>query len=134
MLKRSYNISSDYHLLHDYIFKLVRIFHLNGYPKSLLDKLIRSFIITIRNPKPIPQQEARKHICIALPFLGNHSTQVRKCLKQRVHTCYPSLSPGIIFSATSRIASFPPTKDLIPTPVAHLWSTSTRVLAAQPRT
>ena len=90
LLYRAYRICSSWKEIHTEITRTKDLMSRNGYPAKFIDKLVSYFLIRMREPNPIVNDE-KKSILIVLPFLGSSTKNLEKTIKQTIRNCLPDL-------------------------------------------
>ena len=113
LLHRSYNICSDFHLIHNEIDFLQKLFVNNSFPLKLLQSITRKFLQKHIDP-PVPITTVpKKLIYFSLPYFGHKSDLMKKELQSFLSNCYPAINFRIILSNNSSIGNFFSFKDKI---------------------
>ena len=113
LLYRSYNICSDFHLIHNEIDFLQKLFVNNSFPLKLLQSITRKFLQKHIDP-PVPITTVpKKLIYFSLPYFGHKSDLMKKELQSFLSNCYPAINFRIILSNNSSIGNFFSFKDKI---------------------
>ena len=74
----------NYQSFHCELQNFKQIFSLNGYPTSLIDNCIRTFLDNIFSPKPLVHSCSKKILFFCIPYTGQHGLQIRtQCVYQR---------------------------------------------------
>ena len=115
LISRYFNICSSYQsLFHCELQNFKQIFSLNGYPTSLIDNCIRTFLDKIFSPKPLVHSCSKKILFFCIPYTGQHGLQIRTQLHKLLSKAYPHISIRFVFRPTCRLSDFFPFKDRIP--------------------
>ena len=114
LISRYFNICSSYHSFHSELQNFKQIFSCNGYPASLIDNCIRSFLDKIFSPKLPVHSCSKKTLYFCLPYTGQHGLQLRTQLRKLLSSAYPHISIRFFFRPTCRLSDFFPFKDRIP--------------------
>ena len=94
--------------------KFKKTFSLNGYPATLVDSCIKSFLDKMYNSRDKVHSCSKKVIYFCLPFTGHHGLQIRSQLQKFISSAYPHISLRVIFCPSFRLSNFFPFKDKIP--------------------
>ena len=113
LLYRAYRICSSWKEIHTEITRTKDLMSRNGYPAKFIDKLVSYFLIRMREPNPIVNDE-KKSILIVLPFLGSSTKNLEKTIKQTIRNCLPDLQCRFIYRASTRMSTMFQFKDRIP--------------------
>ena len=108
LVYRAHRICSP-HLLQEELRRLTSILTNNGYPSSLLTKLINNKPIT-QDPKPFGPD--RCPVVLRLPWVGAGSARVEKEVRNIVCSSYPCVKLYLVFGTTR---AFSVKKDVLPT-------------------
>ncbi len=114
LISRYFNICSSYALFHSEMEKFKKTFSLNGYPATLVDSCIKSFLDKIYNSRDKVHTCSKKIIYFCLPFTGHHGLQIRSQLQKFLSSAYPHISLRVVFRPSFRLSNFFPFKDKIP--------------------
>jgi hypothetical protein len=106
LISRYLNICSSYVFFHFEMEKFKKTFSLNGYPATLVDSCIKSFLDKMYNSRDKVHTCSKKVIYFCLPFTGHHGLQIRSKLKKFLSSAYPHISLCV--------PNFFPFKDKIP--------------------
>lgn len=112
---RAFRISSNYHLLDTELNFLKTFFHNNGYPKQLIEAVIKSVLnkmLSVRVPTIQTAKKLEKYI--VLPYFGAKSISLQKDINNLLTFFYPYLNPKIVLRNQFSIASLFHFKDRIP--------------------
>ena len=91
---------------HEEILKIKTILSENCFPKSIVDRIIKSFLDKQFCPKkPVSNSEERQTVLFSLPFLGQFSLQVKTKLVKLLKQCYPDVKFQVIFKSPRRLPS-----------------------------
>ena len=116
LLHRAYNICSTWKKFHDEVERLRKYFHMNSYPRDLLDKHIKRFISS-KFASHTHESIAKDTRYIKLPFLGHFSYQLRNTLSNLLKAQFPDVEFRFIFVNRNTIGSLFKVKDSIPVPL-----------------
>ena len=94
--------------------KFKKTFSLNGYPATLVDSCIKSFLDKMYNSRDKVHTCSKKVIYFCLPFTGHHGLQIRSQLLKFPSSAYPHISLRVVFCPSFRLSNFFPFKDKIP--------------------
>jgi hypothetical protein len=114
LISRYFNICSSNVFFHSEMEKFKRTFSLNGYPATLVDSCIKSFIDKMYNSRDIVHTCSKKVIYFCLPFTGHHGLHIRSQLQKFLSSSYPLISLRVVFRPSFRLSNFFPFKDKIP--------------------
>ena len=114
LISRYFNICSSYQSFHCELQNFKQIFSLNGYPTSLIDNCISTFLDKIFSPKPLVHFCSKKILFFCIPYTGQHGLQIRTQLYKLLSKAYPHISIRFVFRPTCRLSDFFPFKDRIP--------------------
>ena len=107
LISRYFNICFSYVFFHSEMEKFKKTFSLNGYPATLVDSCIKSFLDKMYNSRDKVHTCSKKVIYFCLPFTGHHGFQIdhnfRNFFLLLIHI-FPSF----------RLSNFFPFKDKIP--------------------
>jgi hypothetical protein len=70
LLHRAFTICSNWSQIHREIKKITSVMVSNGYPSSLLDRIVARFLNNIHRSKPVIAKEPNESLQIILPYLG----------------------------------------------------------------
>ena len=110
LISRYFNICSSHCELQNF----KQIFSLNGYPTSLIDNSIRTFLDKIFSPKPLVYSCSKKILFFCIPYTGQNGLQIRTQLHKLLSKAYPHIFIRFVFRSTCRLSEFFPFKDRIP--------------------
>ena len=88
----------------------------------MFDQLVRRFLNNLFEPKPPVLTVPKKIVYFCLPFTGSHSLQIRTQITRLCSAAYPHLNIRFVFRSSTRISSFFPFKDRIPTFLSCTYS------------
>ena len=94
--------------------KFKKTFSLNGYPATLVDSCIKSFLDKMYDSRDKVHTCSKKVIYFCLPFTGHHGLQIRSQLQKFLSSAYPHISLRVVFRLSFRLSNFFPFKDKIP--------------------
>ena len=77
LISRYFNICSPYQSYHCELQDLKQVFSRSGYPFSLIDSCIRTFLDKIFSPKPPVYSCSKKILFFCIPYTGQHGSQIR---------------------------------------------------------
>ena len=83
-----FNICSSYQSFYCELQNFEQIFSLNGYPTSLIDNCIRTFLDKIFSPKPLVHSCSKKILFFCIPYTGQHGLQIRTQLHKLLSKAY----------------------------------------------
>ena len=112
---RAFRISSNYQLLHTELNFLKSFFLNKGYPKQLIESVIRHVLDKVFSPR-VPTAMAPKKLekYFVLPYFGNKSISLQNDIISLLSQFYPYLNPKIVLRNRFSIASLFRFKDRIP--------------------
>ena len=118
LISRYFNICSSHVFFHSEMEKFKKTFSLNGYPATLVDSCIKSFLDrdNMYNSRDKVHSCSKKVIYFCLPFThgDHHGLQIRSQLQKFISSAYPHISLRVVFHPSSRLSNFFPFKDKIP--------------------
>ena len=114
LIHRDYKICSNYHSLHLEFNFLINFFHANGYPKSLIEKLINKFLDRRYDTAQNLIQAPRKSVYFSMLYFGHKSVILKIKLLELISTFFPHLDVKIILVNPFSIGSFFKFKDAVP--------------------
>ena len=114
VISRYFNICSSFVFFHSEMEKFKKTFSLNGYPATLIDSCIKSFLDKMYNSRDKVHTYSKKIIYFCLPFTGHHGLQIRSQLQKFLSSAYPHISLRVVFRPSFRLSNFFPFKDKIP--------------------
>ena len=85
----------------------------NGFPTEFLDSCVRNFLDKIFCA-PSKTSVRKRVIFFTLPFIGQHSLQIRQQLVKHFASAFPQIQLKIAFKPTQRLSSLFRFKDQIP--------------------
>ena len=106
MISRYFNICFSYQSFHCKLQNFKQIFSLNGYPISLIDNCIRTFLDKIFSPKLLVHSCSKKILFFCIPYTGQHGLQIRTQLHKFLSKAYPHISICFVFRPTCRLFDF----------------------------
>ena len=106
LTSRYFNICSSYQSFHCELQNFKQIFSLNGYPTSLIDNCIRTFLDKIFSPKPLVHSCSKKILFFCIPYTGQHGLQIPTQLHKLLSKAYPHISIRFVFRPTCRLSDF----------------------------
>ena len=113
LLHRSYNICSNYHILHNEIENLQKLFTNNGFPLKLLQNLTKKFLNNKISPVKPVITVPKKIIYLSIPYIGPKSETLKKNFHKYLSTNYPAINFRIILSNNFSIGSLFNFKDKV---------------------
>ena len=114
LISRYFSICSSYQSFHCELQNFKQIFSLNGYPTSLIDNCIITFLNKIFSPKPLVHSCSKKILFFCIPYTGQHGLQIHTQLHKLLSKAHPHIPIGFVFHPTCRLSDFFPLKDRIP--------------------
>ena len=117
LLHRAYSLCSNWHKFHVEVERLKQYFHLNCYPKHLVEKHIKKFVSErfLSNEDNINNTKETKEIkYVTLPFMGNFSYQIRNTMSTLLKQTIPDVNFRFIFVNKNTIGSLFKWKESIP--------------------
>ena len=107
LIYRAFHICSTYQSFHEEILKIKKILSENCFLKSIVDRIIKSFLDKqFCSKKPVSNSEDRRTVLFSLPFLCQFSLQVKTKLVKFLRQCYPDVRFQVIFKAPRRLSRF----------------------------
>ena len=97
LISRYFNICSSYQSFYCELQNFKQIFSLNGYPTSLIDNCIRTFLDKIFSPKPLVHSCSKMILFFCIPYTGQHGLQIRTQLRKLLSKAYPHISIPFVF-------------------------------------
>ena len=113
LLHRAYNICNTWQKFHEEIERLKNYFHMNCYPKTVVDKYINRFISSKFSVNSI-ETEDKEIKYITLPFLGHFSYELRNTMSNLLKKHFPDVNFRFIFVNRNTIGSLFRVKDPMP--------------------
>ena len=113
LLYRAHRICTNWNEIHKETMKVRTLMLRNGYPDTLLDKLIAAFFNRICSSKPTNTKETDS-LLLVLPYLGKYTKQLQKKIKQTLSDNLPNIQVRIVNRASTRLSSLFRFKDRIP--------------------
>jgi len=114
LVHRAYHLSSTYLNFTIELDFLRNFFESNGYPKFLVEKVIRVFLDKIFSPKPNIATVEREKFYISLPFIGPPSCKFVKHFQRILPRYYPQINFKFSLKNSFRIRSLLNHKDKLP--------------------
>lgn len=114
LLHRAYNICSNWHKFHIELERLRDYFHINSYPKYLVEKQINKFISSKFDKSSKTEDSVREIKYVTLPFMGQFSYQLRNTLSGLLKKTIPEVNFRFIFVNRNTIGSLFKSKDSLP--------------------
>ena len=111
LLRRIFNLCSNYQNFHAQLEVVRKLCNMNGFPSHMFDQLVRCFLNNIFKPKRNVHTVGKKMVYFCLPFTGSHSFQIRNQITGFCNAAYPHLDIRFVFCSFTRISSFFPFKD-----------------------
>ena len=111
---RAFHICSTYMNFHHELIRIKRILTENCFPRSIIDRVIKSFLGEKFGKRPPKKAEDKAPLIFCLPYLGHYSLQVKTRLIRLVKQCYPKLKLEVIFTSPKRISFLFRFKDKLP--------------------
>ena len=111
---RAFHICSSYISFHYELMRIKRILTENCFPRSIIDRVIKSFLDGKFGKKPPKKTDDKTPLIFCLPYLGRYTLQVKTRLIRLIKQCYPELKLEVIFTAPKRISSLFRFKDKLP--------------------
>ena len=106
LISRYFNICSPYQSYHCELQDLNQVFSRSGYPISLIDRCIRTFLDKIFSPKPPVYSCSKKILFFCIPYTGQHGLQIRTQLYRSLSSAYPHIFIRFVFCLTCRLSDF----------------------------
>ena len=105
LINRAYNVCSDFNLFHEDIMFLLNYFTENSYPSFLFYKILRVFLNSKFEPRPIITTVKKDIKYIKLPYLGQTSYNIRKQLHLILKDAYPQIHFQFVFTNPFTVGS-----------------------------
>ncbi|XP_057302826.1 uncharacterized protein LOC130636989 [Hydractinia symbiolongicarpus] len=113
LIFRIFKIVSDFSRFHLEMQDLRNILLRNGYPSSLIDQCIKSFLDRMFQDKKVFSTVSKLEVLIILPYLGNISLKLRTHLVKTFDKHLPCCKLRVIFKSGCRIGNFFRFKDRV---------------------
>ncbi|XP_057302827.1 uncharacterized protein LOC130636990 [Hydractinia symbiolongicarpus] len=113
LIFRIFKIVSDFSRFHLEMQDLRNILLRNGYPSSLIDQCIKSFLDRMFQDKKVFSTVPKSEVLIILPYLGNISLKLRTHLVKTFDKHLPCCKLRVIFKSGCRIGNFFRFKDRV---------------------
>ncbi|XP_057299414.1 uncharacterized protein LOC130630029 [Hydractinia symbiolongicarpus] len=113
LIFRIFKIVSDFSRFHLEMQDLRNILLRNGYPSSLIDQCIKSFLDRMFQDKKVFSTVPNLEVLIILPYLGNISLKLRTHLVKTFDKHLPCCKLRVIFKSGCRIGNFFRFKDRV---------------------
>ena len=113
LLYRCFTISSDWFSFHKEIDFLTNFFLNNGYPRSVIENCVSTFLNNIFQQPPTREDKHKDIHYFKLPYYGYLSLFIRKKLDNLLKTHYPDKKFKFVFTNSYTLKSFFPFKDRI---------------------
>ena len=81
---------------HHELIRIKRIMTENCFPRSIIDRVIKSFLDHKFGKRPPKKADDKTPLIFCLPYLGHYSLQVKTRLIRLVKQCYPKLKLEVI--------------------------------------
>ena len=118
LLYRSYTICSNWKLIHTEMITLQSLMSKNGYPTSLVDRIISLFLNKLfkKSSEQSRDHDNDKSKCfqVFLPFLGTSSKRLEKKITSSLRQHLPNIKIKFVYRAATRLRSLFAFKDRIP--------------------
>lgn len=114
LLVRAFRICSNYECVHDEFTIVKNLLEKNGFPLSILDRVIKKFWLKMYCRKPSIQGCSKFPVLICLPFTGVHCLDLRSKISRFVRNYYPQASVRFVFQTKRRIRNLFVYKDRLP--------------------
>ena len=114
LLFRCFSLCSDFVKFHHEIDKLKSILYKNSFPRDLIDKCIKESSAKILTLKRVVSEVPKKHLIIALPYLGKLSLQRRTRINRIMKNKFPYCNVQFALQTKYKISNFFTFKDKIP--------------------
>ena len=105
LINRAYNVCSDFNFFHEDLVFLANYFAENFYPSFLFYKVLRDFLNSKFEPKPIMTTVKKDIRYIKLPFLGQTSYEIKKKLHLILKDAYPQIRFHFVFTNPFTVGS-----------------------------
>ena len=114
LVYRCFHICSNWTQFHTELILLKGIFQKNSYPKNFIDKCFKKFLNNAHLVKENVPTVEKKHLLLALPYLGIISLQTRTKLQQALKGVLNCCKLEIVFKCQTRLSNSFHYKDPIP--------------------
>ena len=117
LIFRAFQICSSYVRFHQEITRIKDILCKNRFPKTLINRIIKSFLdkkYETKTKEKVPENE-KDVVIFCMLYLGHYSLQVKTKLNKLVKRCYPDIDFKVIFRCHRLIISYFPFKDRLST-------------------
>ena len=110
---RAFHICSTCSNFHNELIRIKRILADNCFPRSIIDRVIKSFLDDKFGNRPLRKKMIKLPLFYAF-FLGQYSLQLKTRIIRLIKQCYPTLKVEVIFTSPKRISSLFRFKDKLP--------------------
>lgn len=125
LLHRAYSLCSTYASFHTELLQIKSILQGNGYCLKLIDTTISKFLNKIYSEQPSTtatsqtvQNSQQASITLTLPFIGHHSSILRRSIRRLMGKSFPTVKFRIAFNTLERIGTRFQVKDRLPKSLA----------------
>ena len=114
LLHRAYNVCSSYSFMHVEFCFLRNFFSANGFPSSVVDNKICSFLDNKYSKSELSPTVNKKKLYFPMHYFGHKSVTFTIDLSKLISDYFPHIDPQIILVNDFKIGSFFKFKDAIP--------------------
>ena len=114
LLYRAFHLSSSYKLFQEEVVRIKDMLLHNGYPSTVYERCINTFLRKIFQPKPVTVTMSGRPITIELQYIGKHSLNVRAQLRRLVIKFYSQVELKIYIRSAWKMSLLFPIKDSTP--------------------
>ena len=114
LLYRAFDLSSAYKLFHEEVVLIKDMLLRNGYPLTVYERCVNTFLRKIFQPKPVTVTVPGRPITIGLQYIGKNSLNVRAPLRRLVTKLYSNKELKIYFRSAQKMSSLFCIKDSTP--------------------
>jgi len=86
----------------------------NMFPVDIVDKIFKSTLHNLYNPKSPPTSPAKRDLFVKIPYLGILGYRSKRWIKSLIGRYYPQINIRVIFTSKFRIQNFFKFKDKLP--------------------
>ena len=115
LLRRTYTLSSSYLDFHNDVMFLKKFFYNNGFTTDLFEKTLNKFLQNKYCPKQPIITVPKEVIYLRIPFLGDASKKLERCLCEKLSYFYPDKQFRFVATNSFCIRNFFRFKDVLPT-------------------
>ena len=113
LINRAYNICSSTSSLYNEFEYLKTLFFSNGYPRTLVGKLIRDFL-NKKSTCETPPSQPKKSLYFSLPYYGHKSVLLSIEIQKLITSYFTELEPRATLVNNFKISHIFPFKDVLP--------------------